>query len=210
MNQTVSRTFTLNRAHKVVQRLKELVAGEERGLGAGYTGNVGFGAQSDRVIAKGRNQAVSDIAKLEKVLALHQLVGLNRDTIAKANVAANVTTLMAEERWVQAQIGTLRTQLAYLGRGIDEHEYLQQAKERAAELAAYKELIAAGVVNAAKPSEHSVTLNYVQPSVIERLQLLMKGLEARKVFVADAISDANAEKVSLELPVEYLKELLGE
>lgn len=207
---TEKRSFTLNRAHKVVQRIVDVVQSEEQSIGRSYSGAVSLDAAGQRVLDKGTAQAQKDLAVLDKVLQLQELAGKARDAIASANLSAGVTSLMAKEKWLQNQLTTLRGQLGRMASGIEISEFhLQKSEDEARHVAAQAAANAAGN-NYVVPNARSLNVRFVSEATVEALKQRIASIEAQKVAVADSIADANTTKVELELPTEYLTSLLGQ
>lgn len=205
---TEKRTFTLNRAHKVLQRLVEVVTAEEQKIGRSYFRSVTLDATGARALEKCKLAAAADLETLHKVLAVQGLLGAARNAIAAANATAGVTELMGREKAVTNQIRTLTQELSGMATG-EELEEFELLRDEFAQLQAthVEEAKAKNVAYTPLPARVA-NVRAVPRNVIQTLEALRAELMATKVRLTDEISDANSTKVELELPSEYLP-LLG-
>lgn len=206
---TVVKSITLNRAHKVVQRLKELIKTEGDGLGSDYTATVYGTEAGKRQLAENKIEAQKAMDKSTDVLDLIQMLGNVRQTIAVANHQFGVTALMNEESVVSAKVTFLEEQTAYMTSGISEEEYQRQNQD--VEEKHRKAVEHARVASQPMPADSMQrwTVSFLTEAKKKEFTEGLEILKARRIEIADNIADANLNKVDLVLPEKYIKNLLG-
>lgn len=209
---TFSTDCTLNRAHKIVERLKTLLTADAENLEDHHVTRLTGGESAKRNLERNKAKSADGVQNAKEQLHMLELLGNARHAIASANMTFGVTRLLAEETVVKGQIALLERHVSAMKNesAIDEAEFFLLEEEASNKATAAREIAVQSKTSYHEPSPATRIVRNCSDAVVNELKEALESLKARKVAIADGISDANANKVTLVLPEKFRKTLTGE
>ena len=177
-------TFTLNRAHKVVERLKARAADilkEAQEL----VGPVRVRSQAEAGL---KERAVDRAARAKVLLAEHMAlldtVGVLRRAVADANHAAAVDQLLCEQNECTQKVNAYKRVLE--AADFEDASAWEEIPAEASEYAVYQ-------------------LRVLDSETVDAFKSAMQAQQVRVHAVSDSVSDANRATIKVEMSAEHAR-----
>lgn len=215
-NVNINVSLTVNRWHKVVERLKGLIDECEQTMRHAFKSTIAHAylgpaqiTELERLRAKGL-EAKNQIGRL---LSLRSLI---RNAVAKHNTASGIHELLAEIDANRQHIKIIREILKRQHAGrvpIDRIEtvFLDASKGENTLTAALETWKAddeeGGYYIEQSCAKAGVDVAMLTPDEVQEFKTLREKLELRNFKIHDMLADANIERVSLEIPEDLAKRL---
>lgn len=187
--------MTLSRCHKVAERLRAKVAeaAEAVTTGLGIVRIDGLAGES-QLAALSASRDKADVA-LKAHHESNQALQAVRAAIGRANVVAGVSDLLAEQEAIGRRIKLLRGVLATHTTTAIQPDELSEYRP----LNQVKEVFSRG--------DAGVQVTLLTAAYRAQLEAEIAALQKQLYRVSDAVADANATRVTLDLPDNLVEEL---
>lgn len=201
--------LTLNRAHKVVERLQQLITQKRQDIAKGLPAYITpqLDAAGERMFNAHRAVAVTALATVAEIQDLTTCLSNVRTTIGRANEDFGISGLIAQNAHAKMTLDvleSLQSTLQSVVQAVSPTEFATLVTEHAAAQEARAK--SDSKVPLSTPSAY---VRVVTPEEVAEIGKKVTAQKALRVQLSDSIATQNLQKVSVHLPDDYLNLLLG-
>lgn len=189
-------TNTMNRWHKVIERIAQVKTSAENDLRTSAT--ITFAGVSRGSAVEKADAALGQLDQHRQlIMAANAAISEVRKALARANVELGVSDALADMETIRKDIDVLNNILAY------------SSRESADSLVAHLNLRVADASQEVRDriNEQTFTASVMSAAVRDEVRKEAEQLELRKHALADKVSEVNATKITVEIDDVIAKRL---
>lgn len=189
-------TNTMNRWHKVIERIAQVKTSAENDLRASAA--ITFAGVSRGSAVEKADAALGQLDQHRQlIMAANAAISEVRKALARANVELGVSDALADMETIRKDIDVLNNILAY------------SSRESADSLVAHLNLRVADASQEVRDriNEQTFTASVMSAAVRDEVRKEAEQLELRKHALADKVSEVNATKITVEIDDVIAKRL---